>query len=158
MKVKLFVKNGEKANQIGWGLLSFSIKHDVQMHMRLLENTGLQSDKLKQELALSDCIASAIALSQCHFDCRTMLFRKLYPSLLRNRRFVRDCIGKSFANKLEEKETLRIMPLLKFCIENFYNFMHHIHESKTAEDEKLKMTEYRRSLLITNHFQNADYR
>ena len=47
MKVKLFVKNGEKANQIGWGLLSFSIKHDVQMHMRLLENTGLQSDKLK---------------------------------------------------------------------------------------------------------------
>lgn len=158
LKIKIFAKNGERANQISWGLLHFSIKHDVQIHLRLLENYGFQSDKIKYEKALSDCITSAIALSQCHLECRNMLFKKLYPSLLRNRRFVGDCIAKSFGKKLGEKETIGIMPLLDFCIKHFDSFMHHIHENKTVEDEKLKMTEYRRSLHIMTYFQNADYR
>ena len=89
---------------------------------------------------------------------RNMLFRKLYPSLLKNRRLVRDCITQSFGNKLGENDRLGIMPLLEFCIENFDSFIHHMHESKTVDDEKLKMTEYRRSLLITNYFKNAYFR
>ena len=33
LKIKIFVENGEKANQINWGLLHFSIKHDIQIHL-----------------------------------------------------------------------------------------------------------------------------
>ena len=158
LKIKIFEKNGDRANQISWGHLIFSIKHDIQMHLSLLENNGFQSNKLKQESALNDCIFSAIALSQCDLERRTMLFKKLFTSLLKNRRLVSDCIAQAFGKKLYEEETLEIMPLLQFCIKHFDNFMHHINPNKTLEGEKLKMTQYRRSLQIMNHFQNADFR